>query len=107
MGMKVQSLVGLLADPIFHCWFVQCTVCMLLSDRLFSYCATGTNGCLDLRHRAFALGRQVNAEWSRCLDCMAQCAIDSGSIVMKLSRLGACEMGRLSAGAGCRHLVTI
>ena len=30
-----------------------------------SCCAEGTNGCLDYRRRAFPLGGQVSAEWSR------------------------------------------
>jgi len=42
---------------------VRRTYCvLLLSDELMSYCATSTNGCLDLRR----LGGQVSAEWSRC-----------------------------------------
>ena len=36
------------------------------------FCATSTNGCLDLRRRAFALGGQVSAEWSRCPGSMAR-----------------------------------
>ena len=38
-----------------------------------SCCAAGTNGCLDLRRRAFALHGQVSAtEWSRCVGSMAR-----------------------------------
>ena len=45
---------------------------LLLSDKLMSCCAMGTNGCLDLRRRAFALDGQVSAEWSRCPVSMAR-----------------------------------
>ena len=30
-------------------------------------CAVGTNGCFDLRRRAFAFYGQVSIEWSKCL----------------------------------------
>jgi len=39
---------------------------LLLSDDVMSCCEAGTNGCLDLRRRAFPLGGQVSAESSRC-----------------------------------------
>jgi len=35
---------------------------LLLLDELMSRCAAGTNGCLDLRRRAFAPGGQASAE---------------------------------------------
>ena len=55
-------------------------------------CVAGTNGCLDLRCRAFALDGRVSAKWSKCPGFMArrtkrQC----GSNATKLSRLDACE----------------
>ena len=50
---------------------------LLLSDELISCCVVGANGCLDLTRRAFALGRQVNAEWSRCTGSTAR--LDRGS----------------------------
>jgi len=50
---------------------------LLLSDELMSCCAAGTNGCLDLRRRAFALDGQVSAEWSRCPGSMARRPRDS------------------------------
>jgi len=52
---------------------VRCTI-LLLPHKLLSCCAAGTIGCLDLRHRTFALDGQVNAEWSRCPGSMARCA---------------------------------
>jgi len=70
--------------------------------------ATGTNGCLDLRHCAFARNGQVSAEWSRCPVFMAWRARNS---VTPLRRSLACympaRMVRLSAGVGRRHPVTI
>ena len=84
------------------------TYCMmLLSDELMS-CAVGTNGCLDLRRRASALGGWVSAEWSRCPGSMARRARDS---VAPLRRSSAgwmpARIGRLAAGVGRRHPVTI
>ena len=49
----------------------------LLSDELMGCCAASTNGCLDLRCRAFALAGRVRAEWSRCPGSMARRANDS------------------------------
>ena len=70
--------------------------------------AAGTNGCLDLRRRATALGGRVSAEWSRCPGSMAQRPRDS---VAPLQRSSGdwmpARIGRLSAGVGCRHPVTI
>ena len=40
-------------------------------------CTADTNGCLDLRRRAFALNGQVSAEWRRCPVSMARRARDS------------------------------
>jgi len=37
-----------------------------------SCCAAGTNGCLDLRRRAFALDGLVSVKWSRCPGSMAR-----------------------------------
>ena len=51
----------------------------------------GTNGCLDLRRRAFALDGQVSAEWSTCPVSMARRAGQCGSFATKVSRLDACE----------------
>ena len=72
----------------------------LLSDRVFSSCAAGTNGCLDLRHSAFALDEHASAALSRYLGSLARCAREYASIATKLSRLDACAEGRLSAGVG-------
>jgi len=82
---------------------------LLSSDELMSYCAAGTNGCLDLRRRAFALSEQVNAEWSRCPSSVAQHARDN-VVPLRQSSAAGCmpaRIGRLSVGAGRRHPVTI
>jgi len=104
-GMKVWSLVGLSAHLAFHWWSGQCAACMLLlSDKLVSGCAAGTNECLDLRSRAFTLDGQMSAEWSKCPGFLARCSRDS---VATLRRSSAgwmpAWMGRLSAGVGRRH----
>jgi len=39
---------------------------LLLSEKLMSCCAAGTNGCLNLRRSAAAPDGRVSAEWSRC-----------------------------------------
>jgi len=81
---------------------------LLLSETLMSCCAAGTNGCLDLRRRAAPPDGRVSAEWSRCPDSMARRPRDS---VAPLRRSSAgwilARIGRLSAGIGCRHPVTI
>jgi len=68
----------------------------------------GTNGYLDLRRRAAALDGRVSAEWSRCPGSMARGPRES---VAPLGRSSAGWMpagiGRLSAGVGRRHPVTI
>ena len=35
-------------------------------------CAASSNGCFDLRRRAFELDRQVSAECSKCPSCMTR-----------------------------------
>ena len=81
---------------------------LLLSDELMRCCAAGTNGCLDLRRRAFALDGRVSAEWDRCPGSMTRRARDN---VAPLRRSSAgwmpARIGRLSAGVGHRHPVTI
>ena len=73
-----------------------------------SCCAAGTNGCLDLRCCAAAPGGRVIAEWSRCPGSMARRPRDS---VAPLRRSSAgwmpARIGRLFAGVGRRHPVTI
>jgi len=73
-----------------------------------SCCVAGTNGCLDLRRRTFQLNGRVSADWSRCSSSMARRPRDS---VAPLRRSSAGWMpawvGRLSAGVGRRHPVTI
>jgi len=70
---------------------------LLLSDELISCCVADTNGCLDLRRRAFAPGGQVTAEWSGCPGSMARRARES---VAPLRRSSAgwmpARIGRLS-----------
>jgi len=81
---------------------------LLLSVELMSCSAAGTNGFLDLRCRPFPPGEQVSAERSRCPGSMAQRARDN---VAPLRRSSAgwmpARIGRLSAGVGRRHPVTI
>jgi len=107
-GMKMQSLVGLSAHSAFHRWSAQCAArVLLLSDELMS-CAAGTTGCLNLRLLAFALNGWVSSEWSKCPGSMAWRA---GDCVAPLWRSSAgwmpVRIGRLSAGVGRRHPVTI
>ena len=61
-GIKMRSLTGLSAHYAFHWLSAQCAARMLLlSDELMRCCAAGTNGCLDLRRRAFALDGRVTS----------------------------------------------
>jgi len=87
--------------------FPECAAHMLLNE-LMSCCTPGTNGCLELTRRAFALGRQVSAVWSSCLGSTARRARES---VAPLRRTPAGWMpartGRLPTGVGRRHPVTI
>jgi len=79
-GIKVRSLVRLSNHSAFHPWSAQCAARMLLlslSDKMMGCCAVGTNVCLNLRRRAFALGGQVSAGWSRFPSSMARRARDS------------------------------
>jgi len=81
---------------------------LLLSDELMSCCAAGTNGCLDLRRCAFALGGRVSVEWSRCPGSMLRRARDSVTPLRRSSEgWMPARVGRLSAGVGRRHPVTI
>ena len=106
-GMK--SLVGLFDHSAFHWWCAHCAASMLvLSDELMSCCMAGTNGCLDLRHRAFALDERVSIERSRCPDSMARRVRDSVTPMRRSSaRWMLARIGRLTAGVGRRHPVTI
>jgi len=107
-GIKMRSFVGLSAHPTFHWWSAHCAArMMLLSDEQMS-CAAGTNGCLDLRRRAFALDGRVSAEWSRCPGSIARRPRDSVA-TLRRSSAGwmAARVGRLSAGVGRMHPVTI
>ena len=87
----------------------RCAACiLLLSEKLMSCCAAGTNGCLDLRRRATALDGRLNAEWSRWPGSMTRRPKVS---VVPLRRSSAgwmtASVGRLSADVGRRHPVTI
>ena len=67
----------------------------------------GTNACLDIRPRAFALGGQVSAERSSCPGYRERRARDS---IAPLRRSSAgwmpVRIGRLSTGVGRRQSVT-
>ena len=87
----------------------HCAAGMLgLSDELMRCCSASTNGCLDLRRRAFALDGRVSAAWSRCPGSMARRARDN---VAPLRRSSAgwmpARIGSLSAGVVRRCPVTI
>jgi len=71
-------------------------------------CATGTNGCLDLRRQAFALDGRVSADWSRCPSSRAR-RVRDGLAPMPRSSAGWMpeRIGKLSAGVGHWHSVTI
>ena len=77
-GMNMRILVGLSAHSAFHWWLSQWAARMLLlPDEVMRCCVAGTNGCLQLRRRAFALDGRVSAEWSRFPGSMAWRARDS------------------------------
>ena len=61
---------------------------LLPSDELMSCCAEDTNVCLDRRRRAFPLGEQVSAEWSRCPGSMARRARDSVAYCDEAQQVG-------------------
>ena len=101
----VDAGVGLSAHFTFHWWSTQHAArMMLLSDKLMSCCAAGTNGCLDLRRCAFALDGRVSTVWSRCPGSMAR---RSRYSVASLRRSSAgwmpARIGRLSPGVRRRH----
>ena len=71
-------------------------------------CAAGTNGCLNLTRRAFALDRRASAKSSRCPGSMARRA--RGSVApMRRSSAGwmPARVGMLSDIVGPRHPVEI
>ena len=67
----------------------------------------GTNGCLDLRRRASALGWRVSPDWSRWLGSMVRCARGSAAPLQRspVDWMPA-RIGKLSVGVGHRHPVT-
>ena len=108
-GMKMRSFVGLSVHTAFHWWSAHYVVRFLpLSDEQMRCYAAGTNGCLDLRRRAFALDRPVSAEWSWCPGSMAPRARDNVVAPLRQSSAGCipARIGRLSVGVGRRHPVT-
>jgi len=104
-GMKMRSLVGLSAHSAFHWWSVHCAARMLLSEKLMSCGAAGTNGCLDLRCHAYG---RVSAELSRCSGSMvwrpgnSVTPVQRSSVVGRLRGLEGCPLA-----LGPRHPVTI
>ena len=107
--MKLRRLIGMSNHFALHRCSAQSAVHMLLlSGELMSCCAAGTNGCLDLRRRAFALGGELSAMWSRCPGSIARRARNNlaplrrGSAGWMPTRIGS-----LSAGVGHRRPVTI
>ena len=85
----------------FHRWSAQsATLLLLSSDELISCCAAGTNGCLDLRCRAFP-PRCPGPVKRRARDSMAPLRQNSAG------RMSA-RIGRLPAGVGggCEHCGT-
>ena len=107
--MKVRSLVVLSNPFAFRRWSAQSAPRMLSSssDELMSCCAAGTNGCLDLWCHAFPLGGLTSAEWSRWPGSMAR--RPRHNVALRRSSAGwmPARIGRLSAGVGYRHPVTL
>ena len=59
--MEVRIFVLFSNYSAFHRWLARSAVLLLLSsDEPMNCCATGTNGCLNLRCRAFPLSGQVS-----------------------------------------------
>ena len=55
IGMKLRSFLWLSNHSAFHWWSAQCAPhTLLVWDELVSCCAARTNGCHDLKRRAFA-----------------------------------------------------
>ena len=101
------SLVGLSAHPAFHWWSANCAARMLLSDKLTSCCAAGTNGCaiwgavrLHSMDGWVLSGADVQAPWHGLRDSVAPLRRSSAGWMPA-------RIGRLSAGVGHRHPVTI
>ena len=105
----VQSLVRLSNHSAFHWWSAQTAALLfLLSNEVISCCAPSTNGCPHLRCHAFRPVGQVSAKWSRCPGSMAWRAKESVAPLRRSSSGWMPErIGRLSAGVGHRHPVTI
>jgi len=69
-------------------------------------CAVGTNGCFDLRRRAFALDGQVSVEWSRCPGSMERPARDSVAPASRL-RSATLDVSFLRSDSRCRRYVMV
>jgi len=108
VGDKNVETCGVVPHSAFHWWSAQFAARMLLSAEVMSYCAAGANGCLDLRHCASALDRRTSTEWSRSPGSMPRRPRDSGAPLQRSSAgWMPARIGRLSAGVGCRHPVTV
>ena len=98
-GMKMWSLAGLSTPLSIGDRPTAPQHILLLSDKLMCCCAASTNGCLDLRLRAFPL---------RCPGSMGRRARDG---VAPLQRSSAgwmpASIGRLSVGIGRSHPVKV
>ena len=97
-GIKVRSLVVLSNHSAFHRWSVQSAELQVLpSDEcLYLRCAARTNGCLELRCRAFPPDGQVRTEWSRCPGSLARRARDSVAPLLTVA------MSLLNTRTGCQ-----
>ena len=76
-GWKCGVLWDLSAHSACQWWSAHCAARVLLLPDKLMRCVTGTNGCLDLRHRAFALdggwalgGADIQAPWHGVLETL-------------------------------------
>ena len=98
VGDESAEFVVLSNHFAFHPWSAQSAAFLLsLSDELMS-CAVGTNGCLDLRRRAFAPGERESAERSKCSSYMARLAT---LVIACLHRDDVHQVGCLWGSIGC------
>jgi len=79
-------------------WFILWASLLLSSNELMSCCAADTNGCLDLRCRAFPPGGHVSAEWSRCPQIAWHGMLDANDSVATLQRSSASWLDALEQG---------
>ena len=106
-GIKVRSIVELSAHSAFHWWSTHCaTRMLLLSEKLMSCCAAiqmgvSIGGAVQLHPMdGWALsGAGVQAPWHGVLGIVWLLCDEAQQV--------GCLRGRLSAGVGRRHPVTI